>query len=138
MLALADEPYRGHDSYYSWLTSLFRGKRELLAAGLRRAGMVPMRGHGGFFLMADTSALAVPQRYLDEVTPAAPDGVTRDWALCRWLAAEAGVIAIPTSPFFSAANKHLASNYVRFAFCKSDATIEEACRRLEALAASHD
>ena len=89
-----------------------------------------MVGHGGFFLMADTSKLTVPQKYLEERTPAAPDGVTRDWALCRWLAYEAGVIAIPTSPFFSPPNKQRASNYGRFAFCKSDETIVEACDRL--------
>ena len=32
-----------------------RSKRELLAGGLERAGMRPMVGHGGFFVMADTS-----------------------------------------------------------------------------------
>jgi len=132
-LVIADEPYKGHSNYYEWLTAMFRTKRELLAAGLEKAGITPMVGHGGFFLMGDTSRLTVPQKYLDECTPAAPDGVTRDWALCRWLAYEAGVIAIPTSPFFSAPNKALAANYVRFAFCKSDETIIEACDRLATL-----
>jgi len=132
-LAIADSPYKGHPTYYDWLTSLFRAKRALLADGLQKAGIRPMVGHGGFFLMGDTSSLQVPQKYLDECTPAAPDGVTRDWALCRWLAYEAGVIAIPTSPFFSGPNKHLSANYVRFAFCKSDETIVEACERLAAL-----
>lgn len=51
----------------------------------------------------------------------------------RWLAYEAGVIAIPVSPFFSASNKHLGANYVRFAFCKGDDTLDEACKRIEAL-----
>jgi len=130
---MADEPYKGYDSYYLWLTAMFRSKRTLLASGLKRTGMVPMAGQGGFFLMADTSKLTVPQKYLDEKTHAAPDGVTRDWALCRWLAYEAGVIAIPVSPFFSASNKHLGANYVRFAFCKGDDTLDEACKRIEAL-----
>jgi len=129
-LTIADEPYEGHANYYGFLTSLYRAKRELLEKGLEKAGLRPMVGHGGFFLMADTSRLTVPQKYLDESTPAAPDGVTRDWALCRWFAYEAGVIAIPTSPFFSPPNKALAGNYVRFAFCKSDETIIEACDRL--------
>ena len=132
-LTIAEEPYKGHPSYYEWLLAMFRSKRELLAAGLEKAGIEPMVGHGGFFLMGDTSRLTVPQKYLDESTPAAPDGVTRDWALCRWLAYEAGVIAIPTAPFFSAPNKQLAANYVRFAFCKSDETIVEACDRLAAI-----
>jgi len=133
VLTLADESYEGHASYYDYLTAKYRSKREILAAGLKRCGLEPMAGQGGFFLMADTSALSVPQAYLDETTAAAPDGVTRDWALCRWLAFEAGVIAIPVSPFFSPPNKHLAANYVRFAFCKGDDTLLEACRRIEAL-----
>ena len=104
-LERAEQPYEGHASYYDWLTAMFRAKRALLAEGLASAGFEPMTGHGGFFLMADTSRLRVPREHLDAVTPAAPDGVTRDWALCRWMAYEAGVIAIPTSPFFSTANK---------------------------------
>lgn len=92
-----------------------------------------MAGEGGFFLMADISSLPVPQKYLDECTPAAPDGVPRDWALCRYMAAEAGVIAIPSSPFFSPANKPIGASYVRFAFCKSDETLRAAGDRLEAL-----
>jgi len=136
VLTLADGPYEGHASYYEWLRAMYRRKREVLASGLRRAGMGVMAGQGGFFLMADTSAISVPQRYLDEVTPAAPNGVTRDWAFCRWMALEGGVIAIPTSPFYSLPNKALASSYVRFAFCKGDDTLEEACARIERLIAS--
>ena len=82
--------------------------------------------------MADTSALTVPDKYLAESTPAAPV-MTRDWALCRWLAKEGGVIAIPASPFYSPGNKHLGENYVRFAFCKSDETLREAAAKIEAL-----
>merc|ERR1719440_1277218 len=133
VLVEADKPYLGHASYYEWLRATFQAKREILAGGLRNCGMVPMEGEGGFFLMADTSALEVPERYLGEVTPAAPDGVTRDWALCRWLALEGGVIAIPASPFFSPTNKRLAARYVRFAFCKGDETLRDASRRLAVL-----
>jgi len=134
VLVLADEPYEGHPSYYTWLTAMYREKREILAEGLQRSGLVPMEGQGGFFLVADTSALTVPETYLQQTTPATgPDGMTRDWALCRWLAYEAGVIAIPASPFYSAENKHLGANYVRFAFCKSDDTLREAAARIERL-----
>lgn len=135
VLTLADEPYDGSDSYYQWLQATFRHKREVLASGLERSGMVPMGGSGGFFLMADTSALTVPQSYLDETTAAAP-AMTRDWALCRWLAKEGGVIAIPASPFYSPPNRHLAANYVRFAFCKADSTLTTAADKIALLAAS--
>ena len=71
-----------------------------------------MEGEGGFFLMADTSALQVPREYLEAPTLAC-GSMRRDWALCRWLAIEGGVIAIPASPFYSEANRHLGANYVR-------------------------
>ena len=104
----------------------------MLAAGLERAGMKPLQGEGGFFLMADTSALSVPDEYLAQSTAAAPS-MTRDWALCRWFAIEGGVIAIPSSPFFSEENKDLGANYVRFAFCKADSTLEEASDKIAQL-----
>merc|ERR1740130_985044 len=91
VLTRADEPYtsqgRTCSSYYEWLTDTFRHKREVLAKGLERSGLVPMEGQGGFFLMADTSALNVPEEYMRHSTDAAPQ-MTRDWALCRWLAIE--------------------------------------------------
>ena len=59
--------------------------------------------------------------------------MTRDWALCRWFAIEGGVIAIPSSPFFSEENKELGANYVRFAFCKADSTLEEASDKIAQL-----
>ena len=136
MLTRADEPYtsqgRTSSSYYEWLTDTFRHKREVLAKGLERSGLVPMEGQGGFFLMADTSALTVPEEYMRHSTDAAPQ-MTRDWALCRWLAIEGGVIAIPSSPFFSAENKELGAKYVRFAFCKADSTLDEASDKIALL-----
>ena len=130
-------PFLGRDFVRSFTPRSFRvvQKRQLLVSGLARSGILPLEGQGGFFLMANTSALHVPQTYLSQPTPACP-AMTRDWAFCRWIAKEAGVIAIPASPFFSAPNKHLARDLVRFAFCKSDATILEACERLELLARS--
>ena len=133
ILDRADEEYRGKPSYYAWLCETYTHKRAVLAAGLERAGMKPLQGEGGFFLMADTSALSVPDEYLAQSTAAAPS-MTRDWALCRWLAIEGGVVAIPASPFYSQKNKELGANLVRFAFCKSDATLEAACDKLADLA----
>jgi aspartate/methionine/tyrosine aminotransferase len=69
------------------------------------------------------------QEYMLEKTAAMPT-MTRDWALCRWLAKEYGVIGIPCSPFFSPESRHLGANYVRFAFCKTDETLEAAKERL--------
>lgn len=62
--------------------------------------------------------------------------MTHDWAFCRWLALEYGLVAIPTSPFFSAASraKGLGNGLVRFCFCKTDETLEAAADILAKMA----
>ncbi len=62
--------------------------------------------------------------------------MTHDWAFCRWLAIEYGLVAIPTSPFFSEASraKGLGNGLVRFCFCKTDETIEAAAEVLARMA----
>ena len=62
--------------------------------------------------------------------------MTHDWAFCRWLALEHGLVAIPTSPFFSAASraKGLGNGLVRFCFCKTDETLEAADKVLRKMA----
>ncbi|EKX31760.1 hypothetical protein GUITHDRAFT_159025 [Guillardia theta CCMP2712] len=114
VLKQADQPYEGERNYYDWLKQQYTMKKEKLEAALRAANIIPMKGQGGFFLIGDTRNVKVPQT------------MTRDWALCRWLAKEHGIISIPCSPFYSPENRHLASNFVRFAFCKTDETLQEA------------
>jgi len=125
VLKQADQPYEGERNYYDWLKQQYTMKKEKLEAALRAANIIPMKGQGGFFLIGDTRNVKVPQEYLEESTPAMKT-MTRDWALCRWLAKEHGIISIPCSPFYSPENRHLASNFVRFAFCKTDETLQEA------------
>lgn len=125
VLARAEQPYEGQASYYEWLQQLYNAKMHKLRAALTSAGIIPMKGEGGFFLIGDTRNLKVPKKYLEEATPARPQ-MTRDWACCRWLAIEHGIIAIPCSPFFSEENRGMSENLVRFAFCKTDDTLQEA------------
>src|SRR3546814_5518116 len=54
----------------------------------------------------------------------------------RWLTMDVGVTAIPPSAFYIPEHKHLAHNLARFAYCKTDESIEEAKQRLATLAAS--
>ena len=129
-LAFADRPYEGHADYYAWLTARYAGKRAVLAAGLAAAGLPPMTTEGSFFIMADTSAVDIPAEYLARTSAACGPVMRRDWAFCTFLAHEVGVIAIPTSAFYDECDKHLADGVARFAFCKEDASLEEACRRL--------
>jgi aspartate/methionine/tyrosine aminotransferase len=50
-----------------------------------------------------------------------------DEDFCRRLTTEVGVAAIPVSAFYDRAPP---TDYIRFAFCKEDATLQEALRRL--------
>jgi hypothetical protein len=57
--------------------------------------------------------------------------------LChRWLTVEKGITPIPPSAFYVPETKHLAANLARFAFCKTDQTLEEAKIRFVTLSES--
>lgn len=84
---------------------------------------------GGFFICGDTSALALPEKYASDTK------VPYDWALCRWLTVDIGVAAIPPSSFYCDANKKLAANFARFAFCKPEDVLAEAAKRFTKLTA---
>ncbi len=185
-LAAAEAPYQGAPSYYAHLLQRYTDKRSVLMAGLTAAGLNPVLPDGGFFIIADTSNIAFPARYMELVTKAAPV-MKRDWAFCRFLIEEIKVAAIPPSAFFDGAwvwalwgegegkgegggrqraacppllhahppltrtacththththtpcrhadkDKDLAANMARFAFCKEDESLTEACKRLLAL-----
>jgi aspartate/methionine/tyrosine aminotransferase len=95
------------NGYYLELANTFKKKRDLLVSALRETPFVPLEPQGGYFVMADSSALGYPD----------------DVALCNALPERVGVVAIPPSAFYSAAHKSLAQGLVRFAYCKTDASI---------------
>ena len=103
--------------YYLELCNTYRRKRDLLLDALQKTPLEPLVPQGGYFVIADASAL----------------GFEDDVALCRWLPKEIGVAAIPPSAFYSEAHKEQAKRLVRFAFCKSDEALLEAGARLQSL-----
>ena len=119
-IASAEILRRADEAYYEGLEGLYRSKRDLLVDALNETPFVPLTPQGGYFVMADSSALP----YKDDVT------------LCENLPKDVGVGAIPPSAFYSPAHKHLAKHLVRFAFCKSDEAIAEAGQRLKNLQAA--
>ena len=94
----------------------YRARRDALYAGLTAAGFAVSRADGGYFLVAD----------------ARPLGEHDGDALALRLPREAGVVAIPMTPFTDEATRQVAEGRLRFAFCKGDAAIAEASRRLRA------
>ena len=107
-LRLPDEHFRGiaRDLEY---------RRDVLVQGLQAAGLPVISPEATYFATVD-------------VRPVQPDG--DGLAFCRALPQRAGVVAIPTSVFYDRAHAHLGRHLVRFAFCKSDAVLAEAVRRL--------
>jgi N-succinyldiaminopimelate aminotransferase len=87
-----------------------RAKRDQLCAGLRAAGLDPLVPEGTYFVNVDVGTDAVQY--------------------CASLPERYGIVAIPTSVFYD--HKAAARTLVRFAFCKREAVIAEAARRLAA------
>ena len=96
-----------------------RGRRDLLTDGLREIGFRVSVPEAGYFTVADASPLGEPDAD----------------ALAERLPAEAGVVAIPLTAFYREGQAGAATAFLRMAFCKSRATIEQALEKLEAWAA---
>mmetsp|Transcript_7605 Transcript_7605/g.11400 ORF Transcript_7605/g.11400 Transcript_7605/m.11400 type:complete len:498 (+) Transcript_7605:41-1534(+) len=133
ILERADLPYKGFVNYYEWLRNDYLKRREKLEIALNAVNIPTMKGQGGFFLIGDVSHFPVPDSYLKQETPAMPN-MTHDWAFCRYLAMEHGLIGIPTSAFFrpnGTSNNSAYGKLVRFCFCKNDETLHAAASALE-------
>ena len=109
---------RAPDAYYDGFRAEYRVRRDRLCAGLREAGFAVTPPAGTYFAVADIRPLG----YEDAVP------------FCRALPERVGVAAIPASAFYARpdAGRHL----VRFAFCKTDAVLDEGLRRLRRLKAN--
>ncbi len=83
---------------------------------------------GGYFVLADISRIEVNPKYLKD-TEGNPR--TKDYAFAYELAYEKGVVAIPCSPFYDKEDYKEGERFVRFAFCKDEAMIEEAGKKLQ-------
>jgi N-succinyldiaminopimelate aminotransferase len=109
---------RAPDAYYEGLLAEYRVRRDRLCAGLREVGFALTAPAGTYFAVADIRPLG----FADAVP------------FCRALPERVGVAAIPASAFYARpdAGRHL----VRFAFCKTDAVLDEGLRRLRKLNAN--
>lgn len=144
-LRIAEEAYEGHENYYKWLCALYRGKRDIFISAIREAGMNPIKPEGAFYICTK-----VPESHPSRAVPGLPESVRRlveekriqiddttvdtsDYNVCRNMVAQYGVAAIPVSAFCpeeQVGKIHLATDCIRFAFCKPDADLEEAKTRI--------
>ena len=102
------------DTYFAELAAQYTAKRERLLGGLRDAGLTAFAPQGSYFILADIARYGFPD----------------DVAFCRHLVSEVGVAAIPPSVFYGPEHRHLGQGLARFAFCKTEAVLDEAVRRL--------
>ncbi|MFD7168821.1 pyridoxal phosphate-dependent aminotransferase [Streptomyces violascens] len=110
------EALRLPDSYFDGFRAEHQAKRDLLSAGLAAAGFEVFRPAGTYFVTTDIRPL----------------GESDGFAFCRALPERAGVVAIPNAVFYD--HREEGAPFVRFAFCKQTAVLEEAVTRLKALA----
>jgi aminotransferase len=101
--------------YYLRLAAGYRARRDRILPALREAGFKPFVPRGAYYVMADVSAFGYPD----------------DVAFARHLVRDLRVAVVPGSSFYS--DPADGARQVRFAFCKRDATLDEAASRLRRL-----
>jgi N-succinyldiaminopimelate aminotransferase len=103
------------DTVVDELREALSSKRDRICAGLRAAGFEVFVPQGTYFVTADIRPLG------------GVDGLE----FCRQLPTRAGVVAVPTQVFYD--DVDAGRPLIRFAFCKRDEVIDEACERLAKL-----
>ncbi|WP_420447706.1 pyridoxal phosphate-dependent aminotransferase [Candidatus Palauibacter sp.] len=99
-------------SYYEGLADLYGAKRDLFYPALVEAGFDCRQPEGAYYVLVDFSDLSE-----------LPDD-----EFAFWLTREVGVAPVPGSSFFH--DPEDGRKLVRFAFCKTEALLEQAAERL--------
>jgi aminotransferase len=100
--------------FYRQLAKEYQQKRDRFCAALAQAGLPPAVPQGAYYVLADATRL--------------PGKNGKDRAM--HVLKTAGVAAVPGEAFFSGPH---GSRYLRFSYAKTDADLDEACRRLARL-----
>jgi aspartate/methionine/tyrosine aminotransferase len=102
-------------AYYENLANGYKARRDRLMPALTDAGFRCFRPRGAYYVMTDISLF----------------GFADDVAFTKYLVKEIGVAAVPGSSFYN--DPRNGAKQVRFAFCKREATLDEAGQRLSKL-----
>jgi aminotransferase len=103
------------ESYYEGLRADYLLRRDRILAILEEVGFRCFTPRGAYYVMTDISAFEFPD----------------DVSFTRYLIEEIGVATVPGSSFYS--DPALGAQQVRFCFSKTNATLDEAARRLQEL-----
>ncbi|HEV2298934.1 MAG TPA: aminotransferase class I/II-fold pyridoxal phosphate-dependent enzyme [Candidatus Acidoferrales bacterium] len=102
-------------AYYDKLAADYLERRNRMLGILTQAGFKCFTPHGAYYIMTDISAF----------------GFANDVEFARYLVKEIGVAGVPGSSFYR--NPADGAQQLRFTFCKKEATLAEASRRLSKL-----
>jgi len=105
------------ETYYAALAAGYQRRRDMLLALIEPRGFVCSTPRGAYYVMTDIGGF----------------GFADDVEFSRYLVEEVGVAVVPGSSFYH--DPALGRTKVRFTFCKRDETLQEAGRRLQAVAA---
>ena len=104
-------------SFFAGIAEGYREKRDLLVGGLREIGFAATPPDGAYYLFADYRGVPA----LAAMSP---------MQAAMHLIEQAGVATVPGDNFYATGRE--GDRYLRFAFCRSLATLQEAIERLRA------
>jgi len=99
------------DDFYGSLARDYQQKRDKFCSALTKAGLTPSIPEGAYYVLADVSWL--------------PGDTGK--ARSMYLLEKTGVAGVPGEAFFAGQK---GKNFIRFSYAKTDADLDEACRRL--------
>ncbi|KAM9796498.1 kynurenine--oxoglutarate transaminase 3-like isoform X2 [Syngnathus typhle] len=107
------------ECYFTSLAEELEGKRDRLADILREAGLSPIIPEGGYFMLADVSALNLDLSHMasDEAY---------DYKFVKWMIKEKKLAAIPVTAFVGEESTKAFEKYIRLCFIKRDETLDAA------------
>lgn len=101
--------------YFKSLGADMQAKRDRFGEGLRKIGFDVMDSQGTYFLTVDYRPLGYKGNDVD---------------FCKHLTTEAGVAAVPFSPFYRDGTASGVDHFARFCYCKKNSLLDEALERL--------
>ncbi|XP_041063642.1 kynurenine--oxoglutarate transaminase 3 isoform X3 [Carcharodon carcharias] len=107
------------ECYFLSLPCELEVKRNRMVKFLCAAGMRPVIPEGGYFMIADISALNVDLSKMEGNEP-------YDNLFVKWMIKNKRLAAIPMSSFVSDQSKSNFEKYIRFCFIKQDSTLDSA------------
>nr|XP_057929975.1 kynurenine--oxoglutarate transaminase 3-like [Doryrhamphus excisus]XP_057929976.1 kynurenine--oxoglutarate transaminase 3-like [Doryrhamphus excisus]XP_057929977.1 kynurenine--oxoglutarate transaminase 3-like [Doryrhamphus excisus]XP_057929978.1 kynurenine--oxoglutarate transaminase 3-like [Doryrhamphus excisus] len=107
------------ECYFTSLAEELQGKRDRLAAILQEAGLSPIVPEGGYFMLADVTAL-------DQNLSHMGNDEAYDYKFVKWMIQEKKLAAIPVTAFVGEESTKAFEKYIRLCFIKRDSTLDAA------------